>query len=70
MNNDFYQKKATQQQLRDVTVNANRGTIYDCNMNVLAQSVTVWTVFISPADIEDDEERRKCVLYGRGWRMQ
>lgn len=57
VNNDFYQNKATQQQLRDVTVNANRGTIYDCNMNVLAQSVTVWTVFISPADIEDDEER-------------
>lgn len=57
VNNDFYQNKATQQQLRDVTINANRGTIYDCNMNVLAQSVTVWTVFISPADIEDDEER-------------
>ena len=37
--------------MRDITINANRGTIYDRNMKVLAQSATVWTVFISPADL-------------------
>ena len=49
--NDFFQTKASNQQMRDITINANRGTIYDRNMKVLAQSATVWTVFISPADL-------------------
>lgn len=53
----FYQNKAAKQQLRDITVNPNRGTIYDRNMTVLAKSATVWTVFISPADIPNDETR-------------
>ena len=49
--NDFFQTKASNQQMRDITINANRGTIYYRNMKVLAQSATVWTVFISPADL-------------------
>ncbi|MGI5896351.1 MAG: penicillin-binding transpeptidase domain-containing protein [Oscillospiraceae bacterium] len=53
----FYQSKASNQQLRDVTINPKRGTIYDRNMTVLAQSATVWTVFISPNDIPDDDTR-------------
>ena len=36
--------KASEQQLSDITIPANRGTIYDTNMNVLAQSATVWNV--------------------------
>ncbi|MDD6236330.1 MAG: stage V sporulation protein D, partial [Clostridiales bacterium] len=38
--NDFFQTKASNQQMRDITINANRGTIYDRNMKVLAQSAT------------------------------
>ena len=32
--------RAARQQLSDMTITANRGTIYDTNMNVLAQSAT------------------------------
>lgn len=51
-----YREKATQQQLRDSTIAAKRGTIYDSNMNILAQSATVWTAYLSPVYIDDDEE--------------
>lgn len=43
--------KAADQQLRDTTITANRGTIYDCNMNVLAQSATVWDVILAPREV-------------------
>ena len=46
---------ATSQQLRDTTVMAKRGTIYDRNMNVLAESAAVWTVAISPLSIDEDD---------------
>ena len=45
---DDYREKATQQQLRDSTIAAKRGTIYDRNMSILARSATVWTVYLSP----------------------
>ncbi len=51
-----YREKATQQQLRDTTIPAQRGTIYDSNMKVLAQSATVWTVYLSPKYIKDDAQ--------------
>lgn len=57
--NGYFTTIASEQQLDDMTVNANRGTIYDRNMKILAQSATVWTVFISPVDIKTDEEREK-----------
>lgn len=53
---DDYRDRATQQQLRDSTIAAKRGTIYDANMNILAQSATVWTAYLSPVYISDDEE--------------
>lgn len=49
--NKEYSKLADNQHFRGVTINADRGTIYDANMKVLAQSATVWTVIISPSDI-------------------
>lgn len=45
---DKYQALANNQQFRSATVKANRGTIYDRNGQVLAQSVTVYTVFVDP----------------------
>ncbi len=36
---------ANSQQLTSTTVKASRGTIYDCNKQVLAQSATVYTVY-------------------------
>ena len=55
VNGDFYQQRAVAQQLRTTSINANRGAIYDTNMNKLAVSATVWTVLFSPADITDAE---------------
>lgn len=50
-----YLLKATTQQTRDEQLTPSRGTIYDTNMNTLAYSIDVWTVFISPAEIKEDD---------------
>jgi len=55
---EHYQKLAADQQLRDIVIQPARGTIYDRNMEILAQSATVHTVFISPADFKTDEQRK------------
>lgn len=49
------QRRATDQQLKDTTLSAKRGTIYDCNMKELAKSATVWDVILEPAYISDDD---------------
>lgn len=43
-----YQAMANSQQFTSMKVSAKRGTIYDTNGQVLAQSVTVYTVFVDP----------------------
>ena len=57
---DEYREKAEAQQLSDTTVNAARGTIYDSNMNVLAQSASVWLVYINPSKVT--EKNRSSVI--------
>ena len=47
------QMRAADQQLKDTTLTAKRGTIYDCNMKPLAVSATVWDVVLEPAFITD-----------------
>lgn len=47
------QTRAVDQQLKNTTISAQRGTIYDCNMKPLAQSATVWKVVLEPAFITD-----------------
>lgn len=39
--------------MQNTTISAQRGTIYDCNMKVLAQSANVWQVVLEPAYITD-----------------
>lgn len=51
------QQKAIAQQLTDTKVNAKRGTIYDANGEVLAQSASVWQVVMAPVNFESDEQR-------------
>ena len=51
------QQKAVDQQLTDTTISARRGTIYDTNGKVLAQSATVWKVVLAPINFENDTER-------------
>ena len=51
------------QSLRTTSLSAQRGSIYDCNGNVLAESASVWTVALEPAYIEDEET---CRLLAEG----
>ncbi len=46
-----YSSAAINQQMADETIAPNRGTIYDANMKVLAQSSPVWNVVVSPRDL-------------------
>ena len=48
-----YSEKAKNQQLSDKEIEARRGTIYDSLGNVLAQSATVYNIFIDPSNITD-----------------
>ncbi|MBR3289175.1 MAG: stage V sporulation protein D, partial [Clostridia bacterium] len=54
---EFWSTQAVSQQLSDNLVAAHRGTIYDRNMTVLAESMQVWTVIMSPSNIEDEAAR-------------
>ena len=49
------QQRAVDQQTRDVSLSAQRGTIYDRNMTVLAMSSSVWDVVLEPAYIEEEQ---------------
>lgn len=57
--NDKYQNIAIDQQLRDTMISPKRGTIYDTNMKVLAQSATVWTVYVSPQEVRNKEDKEQ-----------
>lgn len=61
---EYYRAKANNQQLTSFTLSANRGTIYDKNGKILAQSSTVWTVIMSPGDINTNEPEN-CELICR-----
>lgn len=52
------QRRAVEQQLSDTPISAKRGTIYDRNGKVLAQSASVWRVVMAPAYFDNDEQRR------------
>ena len=58
INAEKYKRKAESQQLSDTTVSALRGTIYDSNMNVIAQSADAWKIWINPSKMADDETRQ------------
>ncbi len=47
-----WQSLANSQQLRSTVVGASRGTIYDSKGNVLAQSATVYTIYVDPVMLE------------------
>ena len=51
------QKRAVSQQLADTSINAERGSILDCNGNLMAESASVWTVVLEPAYFKNDAEQ-------------
>ena len=68
---DFYQQRATDQQLMDVSVSAHRGDILDANGDVLAMSATVYNLILAPKDLMNsvdqsdytDEEGNETRVY-------
>lgn len=49
--NEHYRSKVFDQITTTSSMKASRGKIYDANMNVLAESKTVWRIFVSTRDI-------------------
>ncbi|MBE6543248.1 MAG: PASTA domain-containing protein [Ruminococcaceae bacterium] len=57
LNHDYYLDKVIDNIQKETVIKANRGNIYDRNSNLLATNLTVWRVFISPADVRGENER-------------
>ncbi|MCL1828142.1 MAG: penicillin-binding transpeptidase domain-containing protein [Oscillospiraceae bacterium] len=49
---DYYAGRSISQQIRQTTITAGRGSIYDRNMKILAMSAEVETIYISPAEMK------------------
>ena len=56
---DWLTEKALAQQVRDLPVEAKRGTIYDRNGKELAISITKYTVWAKPSAIKDKSDAAK-----------
>lgn len=54
---DYYKDKTYDQVTTSSILKAERGCIYDSNMNILAKSNTVWRIFVSTRDIKAAEKR-------------
>ncbi len=61
---DEYEAAAIEQQLRETVLDTGRGTIYDRNMDILAISADVETIYISPAEITMYNEDAELIAGG------
>ncbi len=61
---DELESRAIAQQVRETTVSAPRGTIYDRKGEVLAMSAGVDTIYLSPAEIEQYGEDAGAIAAG------
>ena len=61
LRHDFYMQEAVTLQTRDAIVAPNRGTIYDANMQVLAESATVQRVTVNPKGVIDEAKVKKGI---------
>ncbi len=52
---DYYRNLALRNQTRTTTVTADRGDIYDRNMNILASSVSVENVYLDPHELKQSK---------------
>lgn len=52
---DYYSRLALRNQTRTTTVTAERGTIYDRNMNILAVSTSVENVYLDPHELKQSK---------------
>ena len=56
---DYYAQKALNNQTRSTTVMADRGEIYDRNMNILAANVSVENIYLDPHELKQAKENVK-----------
>ena len=61
IDHNFYETKAIDQQVRETTVTAARGTIYDTNMKILAMSASVDDIVINPRAIKMNKEDAELI---------
>ena len=61
IDHDFYETKAIDQQVRETTVTAARGTIYDSNMKILAMSANVDNIVLNPRAIKMHKEDAELI---------
>lgn len=71
--NKEYQDKANARHFGAIPIPANRGSVYDCNGKILAQSATVYLVYIDPkqfrlelAEMVEAEEKKALSLAADG----
>ena len=64
IDHDYYESQALLNQLGETTITASRGSIYDTNGKILAMSAAVENVFISPFEIERDEQDIEIISLG------
>jgi stage V sporulation protein D (sporulation-specific penicillin-binding protein) len=64
VNNSYYESRTLSGQLRETTIDASRGTIYDTNGKILAMSGPVENVFISPLEIVLEEQDTRFIAEG------
>ena len=61
LQHEYYAKLALRNQTRTTTVTADRGTIYDCNMNILAASLSVENVYLDPHELKQAKEDLEAI---------
>ncbi len=61
VNGEENRLKAERNQLSDTKISAQRGTIYDSNMKVLAKSASAWLIYVNPSKVTDDAQKELIV---------
>ena len=61
INNSFYVQQAAELQTRDSFITPNRGTIYDANMQVLAESASVERICVTPSAVVSESKVNKGI---------
>ena len=61
VNGETYKNKAEQNQLQDKELDPARGSIYDKNGTILAQSASAWKIYVNASAIPDNEKVRDFI---------
>jgi len=61
INYSYYARQALRNQTRTTQVSGDRGAIYDRNMNILADSATVETVYLDPHELKQSKQDLEAI---------